>query len=277
MSVSPSHASNSSMAAVKARSSSPPSASCRAPRSGPTRPASSRPTAAAGSARPVRPAARSRTSELPSALRRIGVPARLGAAKPLVPPASGAGREVPGPSPPRPARTPTCPAAATESATGDRPRALSYGAGVAAPNHVARARGSSGSVRPPAQATCPSGRINTADGPATSPKTGSSHTPSCLASTDPCVRPRSDVEAAGGAQVEEHGPGVLQQREDARGAVRGRRRGRACAARAVGVPRRGRSGCRERRSSRRCAGAARPCPTGRARCRGAPGCARRCA
>ena len=46
-----------------------------------------------------------------------------------------------------------------------------------APNQVARARGSSGSVRSPAQATCPSGRINTAGGAAISPRTGSSHSP----------------------------------------------------------------------------------------------------
>ena len=48
----------------------------------------------------------------------------------------------------------------------------------------------SGSVRSPAQATCPSGRINTAGGAATSPRTGSSHTPSCLASTNRTRSPK---------------------------------------------------------------------------------------
>ena len=35
------------------------------------------------------------------------------------------------------------------------------------------------------------------------------------------IRPRREVEAAGRAEVEEHGPGVVQQVEDARGAVGG--------------------------------------------------------
>ena len=42
--------------------------------------------------------------------------------------------------------------------------ALHSQTGAAAPNQVASARGSSGSVRSPAQATCPSGRISTAGG-----------------------------------------------------------------------------------------------------------------
>jgi hypothetical protein len=35
------------------------------------------------------------------------------------------------------------------------------------------------------------------------------------------IRPRRDVQAAGFAEVEEHGPGVVQQGEHARGTVRG--------------------------------------------------------
>src|ERR1700716_4424283 len=35
------------------------------------------------------------------------------------------------------------------------------------------------------------------------------------------IRPRSDVETAGFTEVEEHGPGVVQQGEYARGTVRG--------------------------------------------------------
>ena len=50
-------------------------------------------------------------------------------------------------------------------------------AAVGAPKQVASARARPGSVRSPTQATCPSGRINTAAGAVTSPRTGSSHTP----------------------------------------------------------------------------------------------------
>ena len=82
--------------------------------------------------------------------------------------------------------------------------------------------GSSGSVRSPAQATWPSGRISTAGGAATSPRTGSSHGAVVRGVDQPDpVGPRREVEAAGRAEVEEHGPGVVQQGEDAGRAVGG--------------------------------------------------------
>jgi hypothetical protein len=61
-------------------------------------------------------------------------------------------------------------------------RAATRSGGV--PSNTTRPPPCPGSERSPAQATCPSGRINTAGGAATSPRTGSSHTPSCLASTN---------------------------------------------------------------------------------------------
>ena len=75
-------------------------------------------------------------------------------------------------------------------ATASPPRVIglpSTYAGVGGPNQVVSASGSPGSVRSPTQATCPSGRINTAGGAVTSPSTGSSHTPAYAASTS-CTR-----------------------------------------------------------------------------------------
>ncbi len=57
-------------------------------------------------------------------------------------------------------------------------------AAVGGPNQVVSASGSPRCVRSPTQATCPSGRINTAEGAGTSPSTGSSHMPACVASTN---------------------------------------------------------------------------------------------
>ena len=70
---------------------------------------------------------------------------------------------------------------------GHHPRVPSHYVGVGSPNQVVSASGSLGSVRSPTQATCASGRINTAVGAVTSPSTGSSHTPTCAASTS-CTR-----------------------------------------------------------------------------------------
>ena len=108
----------------------------------------------------------------------------------------------------------------------------------------------------------------------TSPRTGSSHVPSCAGVDQPdSIRPRARCRSSPAAtEVEEHGAGVVQQGEHARRTVGGLAgRDRACAGRAAGVPPRGRSGCRDRRASRRCAGAARPCPAVRSSCRAAPG------
>ena len=77
-------------------------------------------------------------------------------------------------------------------------------------------------MRSPAQATCPSGRINTAAGVAISPS-DRERAAAIVAGVDPAdsIRPRRDVETAGLAEVEEYGPGVVQQGEHARRTVRG--------------------------------------------------------
>ena len=57
------------------------------------------------------------------------------------------------------------------------------------PHHVVSASRSPVSVPSPTQATCPSGRTNTALGGLTAPSAGSSHTATCSASTT-WIRPR---------------------------------------------------------------------------------------
>ena len=95
-------------------------------------------------------------------------------------------------------------------------------AGVAAPNQVESARGSSGSVRSPAQATCPSGRISTAGGRRDLAEDRElPHAVVRGVDQPDSIRPRRDVEAAGFTEVEEHGPGVVQQGEHARRTVGG--------------------------------------------------------
>ena len=77
-------------------------------------------------------------------------------------------------------------------------------------------------MRSPVQATCPSGRINTAGGVVTSPRTGSSLAPIVRGVDEPdSIRPGRNVETAGCTEVEEHGPRVMQQGEDACRAVGG--------------------------------------------------------
>ena len=77
-------------------------------------------------------------------------------------------------------------------------------------------------VESPTQATYPSGRINTAVGAVTAPRTGSSHVPTYVGvdQLNP-IRPWRDVEAAGLAEVEQHRPGIVQQGEDPQRAVGG--------------------------------------------------------
>ena len=70
---------------------------------------------------------------------------------------------------------PNQPLVSRTAAAGARPGTL-Y-APADGPNQVVSASGSPRSVRSPTQATCPSGRINTAVGAVTAPKTGSSHVP----------------------------------------------------------------------------------------------------
>ena len=77
-------------------------------------------------------------------------------------------------------------------------------------------------MRSPAQATCPSGRINTAGG--RSDLAEDRELPHAIVrgvDQPDSIRPRRDVEAAGFTEVEEHGPGVVQQGEHARGTVGG--------------------------------------------------------
>ena len=101
-------------------------------------------------------------------------------------------------------------------------------AGHGDPNQVVSASRNPVSVPSPTQATWPSGRISTAVGAATSPSTGSSHGAGVLGVDElDAVRPRRDVEAAGLAEVEQHRPGVVQQREDARSGRRRCRRSRS--------------------------------------------------
>ena len=77
-------------------------------------------------------------------------------------------------------------------------------------------------MRSPAQATCPSGRINTAAGRSDLAEDRELPHAVVLGVDQPdSIRPRRDVEAAGFTEVEEHGPGVVQQGEDARGTVGG--------------------------------------------------------
>ena len=77
-------------------------------------------------------------------------------------------------------------------------------------------------MRSPAQATCPSGRINTAGGAATLAQDRDPPRAIVLGVDQAdSIGPRSDVEAADFTEVEEHGPGVVQQGEYAGGAVLG--------------------------------------------------------
>jgi hypothetical protein len=86
---------------------------------------------------------------------------------------------------------------------------------------VVSAPGSPGSVRSPTQAACPSGRISTAAGAVTAPSTGSSHLPAYVASTS-CTRAAHGVMSKPRlTEVEQHGPGVVQQGEHAKRAVGG--------------------------------------------------------
>ena len=74
----------------------------------------------------------------------------------------------------------------------------------------------------PTHATYPSGRTRTAVGAGTAPIAGSSHAPRSVASTDAdAIRPGRDVDGAGLPEVDEHRPGLVQQREDAQRAVGG--------------------------------------------------------
>ena len=160
-----------------------------------------------------------------------------------------------------------------------RPDSASSGAPQAAagPNQVVSASLSPSAVPSPTQATYPSGRTRTAAGAVTSPSTGSSHA-AVVARLDRlnAVGPRRDVQAAGLAEVEQHRPRVVKQREDPQRAVRARPGpGRASGARAADGPRRGRSGCRARRSRRPAVCAARPCSPARTPPRPEPACARR--
>ena len=82
--------------------------------------------------------------------------------------------------------------------------------------------GSPGSVRSPAQATCPSGRINTAGGRSDFAK--DRELPHAIVSgvdQPDSTGPRRNVETVGLTEVEEHGPGVVQQGEHRVGTVGG--------------------------------------------------------
>ena len=97
---------------------------------------------------------------------------------------------------------------------------MSYAA-VGSPNQFVSRSWSSNWVPSPTLATYPSGRINTTVVAATAPSTGSSRFIAFGIGQLDAIRPRSDVEAAGLTEVEEHRPGIVQQGEDPQRAVSG--------------------------------------------------------
>ena len=92
----------------------------------------------------------------------------------------------------------------------------------------------------PTQATYPSGRIKTAVGAVTTPERRKLPRTSVLGvdQLNP-IRPWSDIEAAGLAEVEQHRPGLVQQSEDPQRAVGGNQVeiGHAAAEQRVSSPR----------------------------------------
>ena len=137
-----------------------------------------------------------------------------------------------------------------------RPRGATAGCGYAAmggPNQVVSASGSPKWVPSPTQATYPSGRITTAVGAVTAPSTGSSHTPTYSASIS-WTRPHTLISRL--TEVEQHRLASCSSSKLER-APGGHRSRSGMRRPATGVPRRGRSECPARTSSRRTACAAR--------------------